>query len=119
AVSYETLAKRDRKAKHLQVAAYLEQAWGEDEEEIVEVMASHYLEAYHLAPEADDAGEIKGRARRMLARAAERAASLAAAEEAQTYFQQAAELSESALERAELTERAGQMALPRGRADDG
>jgi predicted ATPase/class 3 adenylate cyclase len=113
-VAYETLAKRDRKAKHLQVAAYLQQAWGEDEEEIVEVMASHYLEAYRLAPEAEDAGEIKGRARRMLARAAERAASLAAAEEAQTYFQQAAELSESAVERAELTERAGQMSFTRG-----
>src|SRR5206468_5071693 len=33
-IAYETLAKRDRKQKHLHVAAYLEEAWGEDEEEI-------------------------------------------------------------------------------------
>jgi class 3 adenylate cyclase/tetratricopeptide (TPR) repeat protein len=116
-IAYETLAKRDRKAKHLSVAAYLEDAWGEDEEEIVEVVASHYLEAYRLAPEAEDGAEIKEQAQRMLVRAAERAASLAAAEEAETYFQQAAQLTDSTLERAELTERAGQMAFTRGHAD--
>jgi class 3 adenylate cyclase/tetratricopeptide (TPR) repeat protein len=117
-VAYETLAKRDRKTKHLQAAAYLEQAWGQDEEEIVEVVASHYLEAYGLAPTDTDAGGIKERARRMLARAGERAASLAAAQEAQSYFRQAAELTDSALERAELTERTGQMAFTLGRAED-
>jgi class 3 adenylate cyclase/tetratricopeptide (TPR) repeat protein len=117
-VAYETLSKRDRKAKHLRVAEYLERAWGEDEEEIVEVVASHYVEAYELAPDADDAGEIRGRARGMLARAAERAASLAAAREAEAYFMQAAELADSGPERAELVERAGQMAILRGRTDE-
>src|SRR5207249_11111534 len=85
-VAYETLSRKDRKDKHLTVAEYLERAWGEEEEEIVEVVASHYVEAYGLAPEADDAGDIRGRARTMLARAAERAASLAAAREAEVYF---------------------------------
>jgi class 3 adenylate cyclase/tetratricopeptide (TPR) repeat protein len=117
-VAYETLAKRDRKAKHLQAATFLEQAWGEEEEEIVEVAASHYLEAYRLAPGDTDAGGIKERARRMLARAGERAASLAAAQEAHIYFRQAAELTDSALERAELTERTGQMAFTLGRTED-
>ncbi len=117
-VAYETLAKRDRKDKHLRVAAYLERAWGAEEEEIVEVVASHYVEAYRLAPEADDAAEIQGRARRMLVRAAERAASLAATEEAETYFRQAASIADNALERAELTERAGQMAFLRGRTEE-
>jgi predicted ATPase/class 3 adenylate cyclase len=117
-VAYETLAKRDRKSKHLAVAAYLERAWGKEEEEIVEIVASHYLEAYRLAPEAEDATDVRDRARRMLLRAAERAASLAAAEEAQTYFRQAADLTNSALERAEHTERAGQMAYMRGRLEE-
>ena len=117
-VAYETLAKRDRKVKHLRVAAYLERAWGEDEEEIVEVVASHYVEAYRLAPDAEDAGEIQTRARRMLVRAAEKAASLAAVEEAETYFRQAAAIAESGLDRAELTEQAGQMAFLRGRTDE-
>jgi predicted ATPase/class 3 adenylate cyclase len=113
-VAYETLSKKDRKDKHLQVAAYLERAWGEEEEEIVEVVASHLVEAYRLAPDADDAAHIGDRARRMLIRAAERSASLAAAAEAQSYFQQAAELTSSALERAELVERTGQMAFNLG-----
>ena len=114
-VAYETLAKRDRKERHLRVAGYLERAWGEgEEEEVVEVVASHYLDAYRLAPEAEGAAEIRAKARRMLVRAAERAASLAAAGEAQRYFERAAELTDSAQERAELAERAGQMAVLRG-----
>ncbi len=117
-VAYETLSKQDRKAKHLHVAAYLEGAWGEDEEEIVEVVASHLLEAYRLAPDTPDGPQVRERARRMLMRAAERSASLAAAAEAQTYFQQAAELADSPLERAELAERAGQMAGLRGRLEE-
>jgi class 3 adenylate cyclase/tetratricopeptide (TPR) repeat protein len=116
-VAYETVSKKDRKDKHLRVAAYLEQAWGEDEEEIVEVVAAHLLDAYRLAPDADDASGIGERARRMLVRAAERSASLAAAEEAMTYFQQAAELTESTLGRAELMERTGQMAFALGRVE--
>lgn len=113
-VAYETLAKRDRRAKHLAAATYLEGAWSTDAEEIVEVVASHYLEAWRLDPDATDAQEIKGKAREMLVRAADRAAALAAAEEAQSAFQRAAELSETELERAALTERAGEMAEKRG-----
>jgi len=117
-VAYETLTKRDRKLKHLAVAAYLERAWGDEEEEIVEVVASHYVDAYVLAPDADDAGQIRDKARGMLVRAAERAASLAAGAEAGNYFRQAAELSDSDLERAELTERAGEMAWLLGQSDE-
>src|SRR5439155_5300394 len=105
-------------ARHLAVAAYLETAWGMEEEEIVEVVASHYLEAFRAAPEATDAGDIRARAREMLVRAAERAASLAASEEALRYFEQALELAEEPLERAELHERAGRMAWIAGRAPE-
>jgi class 3 adenylate cyclase/tetratricopeptide (TPR) repeat protein len=117
-VAYETLSKKDRRTRHLQAAAYLEQAWGEGEEEIVEVVADHLLQAYRLAPEDEEAEQIKTRARQMLTRAAERAASLAAGEEAQGYFAQAAELTDSTLERAELTERAGEMAELRGHPEE-
>ena len=54
-----------------------------DEDEVVEVVASHYVAAYEAAPDAEDAAEIKSKARGMLARAGERAASLAASAEAQ------------------------------------
>jgi class 3 adenylate cyclase/tetratricopeptide (TPR) repeat protein len=117
-VAYETLAKRERRAKHLTVATYLERAWSDEAEEIVEVLASHYLEAWRLDPEAPDAQEIKAKAREMLVRAAERAAGLAAAEEAESAFERAAELSGSELERAALIERAGEMAELRGKPEE-
>jgi len=105
-VAYETLAKKDRKARHLAAAAHLEQAWGSTEQEVAGVVAAHYLDAYSAAPEADDASEIKAVARERLAQAAERAASLAATEEARRYFEQAATLADEPLRRAELLERA-------------
>jgi tetratricopeptide (TPR) repeat protein len=116
-VAYETLSRQERRSRHLAAAAHLESAFP-DEEEIVEVLASHYLDAYRAAPEAEDAGEIKVRARAMLTRAGERAASLAAAREAQRYFEQAAELADDALTSADLEDRAGQMAWRRGRAEE-
>jgi class 3 adenylate cyclase len=111
-VAYETLSKRDRRAKHLAAAAFLSASLADDE--VVEVLAAHYLSAYRAAPEAPDALEIKERAREALAQAGERAASLAAAAEAQRYFEQAAELSEDKLVHAALTDRAGQMAWRAG-----
>ncbi|MFZ0169629.1 MAG: adenylate/guanylate cyclase domain-containing protein [Candidatus Dormiibacterota bacterium] len=117
-VAYETLSKRERRSKHLAVATYLERTWGRDAEEIVEVLASHYLEAWRLDPDEPGAREIKNKAREMLVRAAERAAALAAAEEAELAFVRAAELSESGLDKAALTERAGEMAELRGRPDE-
>jgi tetratricopeptide (TPR) repeat protein len=109
-VAYETLAKRERKTRHLAAAAHLEQSFGSAEQEIVEVVAAHYRDAYEAAPDDPDAGEIKAKAREMLARAGERAASLAAGEEAQRYFENAVELADDPLVEAELRERAGEMA---------
>ena len=109
-VAYEMLARRDRKVRHLKAAAYLEEAFGAGELEVVEVVASHYLSAHEAAPDDEDAGETRRKASDMLRRAGERAASLAAAEEAERYFEQAAELSSEPLVQAELYERAGEMA---------
>jgi class 3 adenylate cyclase/tetratricopeptide (TPR) repeat protein len=109
-VAYETLSKRERRARHLAAAAHLRAAFAADEDEVVEVIASHYLAAHEAGPDAADAAEIKEKARAMLARAGERAASLAAAAEARRYFEQAAELTEDRSERAALLGRAGEMA---------
>ena len=115
-VAYETLAKADRKTRHLAAAAYLVQAFGAGEQEIVEVIAAHYVDAFRAAPDADDAPEIKLKAQQMLTRAGERAASLAANDEAQHYFERAAELSDDPLVEAALRERAGTTAWVGGRA---
>jgi predicted ATPase/class 3 adenylate cyclase len=116
-VAYDTLARRDRRERHLAAAAHLEQVWGPAEHEIAEVIAAHYLDAYRAAPDAPDAGEIGARARASLAQAAERAASLAATEEAQRYYEQAAELATEQSEQAALLEKAGDMALQGFRLD--
>ena len=70
-VAYETLSKRERKARHLAAAAQLERAFG-SEQEVVEVLASHYLAAYEAAPEDYDARAVQA-ARRRAARARGRA----------------------------------------------
>jgi class 3 adenylate cyclase/tetratricopeptide (TPR) repeat protein len=115
-VAYETLSKRDRKTRHLSAAAHLERAFA-SEQEVVEVLASHYLAAYEAARQDKDADEIKRRAGELLARAGERAASLAASEEAAHYFEQAASIAEDPLEKARLLERSGEMAFRAGRSE--
>ena len=117
-VAYDTLSRKDRKTRHLAVARYLEADWGPEDPEIVEVLAAHYLEAYRAAPDEPDAAEIKAAARDRLTRAAERAASLAANEEAQRYFGDAAELADEPLMRAELLENAGEAARKGARFDE-
>jgi class 3 adenylate cyclase/tetratricopeptide (TPR) repeat protein len=110
-IAHDTLSRKERKARHLAAARHFEQSWGPDEAEIVEVVASHYLDAYRADPEAPDAAEIRLAARDALARAGRRAASVAANEEAQRYFEQAAELAEQDPRlQAELFEQAGTMA---------
>ena len=116
-VAYDTLSKKDRKAKHLAAAMFIEQGWAGEEEEIVEVVAAHYLAAYEAAPEAPDAEDIRGKAREQLVHAGERAASLAAPLDAERVFEQAAGLTDDPLVRAELLERAGTMALAGGRQE--
>jgi class 3 adenylate cyclase/tetratricopeptide (TPR) repeat protein len=117
-VAYDTLAKRDRKAKHLAVARYLESSWGPEDEEIVQVVASHYLDAYRAAPADPDAAEIKSKARETLVRAARRAESLAAHEEAWRYFDRALELTEDELQRAGLLEQSGEQARSAGKVQE-
>ncbi|HXM71441.1 MAG TPA: hypothetical protein VN970_09920, partial [Thermoanaerobaculia bacterium] len=114
-VAYETLSKRDRKEKHLAVAAWYENSWGGEESDVVEVVAAHYLEAYNLAPQDPDADRVKDRAADVLFQAGERAASLAANSEAERYFEQAARLVPDSARKAEMHERAGQMAARSGR----
>ncbi|MDP9298469.1 MAG: hypothetical protein M3O98_07355 [Actinomycetota bacterium] len=116
-VAYETISRKGRKAKHLAAARFLSSVWSAEEDEIVDVVAAHYLDAYEAAPGDPDAEEIRSKAREMLVRAAERAASLAANLEAQRAFERALELTDDPVVKAELHEQAGTMARIGGRAD--
>jgi class 3 adenylate cyclase/tetratricopeptide (TPR) repeat protein len=117
-VAYETISKRERKAKHLAAADFLSSLGSAEEDEAVEVVASHYLDAHAAAPDDADAEEIRAKARTMLVRAAERAGSLAANAEAQRAFERAIELTDDPLLKAELHDRAGTAAATGARTDE-
>ena len=93
-VAYDTLSRRDRKTRHLQVATHLRAAFAGDGEEVAEIIARHYLDALEAVPDDRDAGEIRGQAIGALIRAAERAERTGAPARAAASYAAAAELSQ-------------------------
>jgi class 3 adenylate cyclase/tetratricopeptide (TPR) repeat protein len=94
-VAYDTLSRRDRKARHLAVAAHLRAAFPGDGEEVTDVIARHYLDALDAIPDAPDAGQIRGQAITALVRAAERAARTGAPGLAAASYATAAQLTQA------------------------
>jgi predicted ATPase/class 3 adenylate cyclase len=110
-ITYEMLARSERRALHLAAATFLTESAGIEPDEIAEVIAAHYRDAYKVAPNADDAALVRSRALEWLRRAGERSAALAATEDARRAFDDAAALAGDDLERAALLERAGELAF--------
>jgi class 3 adenylate cyclase/predicted ATPase len=106
-VAYGTLSRRARKAKHVAAAQHLEETWPGELRDIAEVLASHYMEAIQVEPNAEDVDVLRASARERLISAGQAAGSLALGPEADRYFEQAAELADTDIERAELFEQAG------------
>ena len=71
-VAYGTQSRRDRKTRHLKVAAHLRAAFP-GVGEMADVIARHYLDALQAVPEDSDNDEIRAQAIGILIRAAERA----------------------------------------------
>jgi hypothetical protein len=94
-VAYDTLSRRDRKARHLAVAAHLRAAFPGDGEEVAEVIARHYLDALDAVPDDPDAGQIRGRAVAALTRAADRAVRTGAPARAAASYAAAARLTQA------------------------
>ena len=91
-VAYDTLSRRDRKTRHLTVAAHLRAAFPGDGEEVADVIARHYLDALDAVPDDRDAEEIRGQAIVALTRAAERAGRTGAPALAAASYASAAQL---------------------------
>jgi class 3 adenylate cyclase/predicted ATPase len=91
-VAYDTLARRDRKTRHLQVAAHLRAVFAGDGEEVADVIARHYQDALHAVPDDSDAAEIRGQAIAALIRGAERAGRIGAPARGAASYAAAAEL---------------------------
>ncbi len=49
-VARSTLSRRDRKVRHLAVAEYLRSTFADDGEEVMDVVARHYLDALDAVP---------------------------------------------------------------------
>jgi class 3 adenylate cyclase len=102
-VAYNTLAKRDRKVRHLAAARFFE---GLETDELAGALAGHYLAAQGYATEGPEADTLAAQARVALRGAAERAAALGSHEQAIAFLEHALAVSPAAADRADLHERA-------------
>ncbi len=101
-VAYGTLAKRDRRAKHLAAARYYE-ALGD--EAVAGMLATHYVDAYLAAPDGAEGAAIAGQARIALRAAADRASALGSHDQAIAFLERARTVTPDPVEEAELIER--------------
>ena len=115
-VAYDTLARRDRKARHLAAAEVLESE--PDADSVPAVLASHYLDAYAAAGQDDDAPAIAERAVDLLQRAAQLARDLGAPAEARRHLETALTLVTDAEAVGRITEGAARAALASGSTSD-
>jgi class 3 adenylate cyclase len=107
-VAYNTLARKDRKTRHLAAARHFESL---ATDELAGGLAGHYLAAQRLAADEAEANALAAQARIALRGAAERAAALGAYEQARTFLEQALEVTTEPADRAELHERAYAISL--------
>ncbi|HET7677268.1 MAG TPA: adenylate/guanylate cyclase domain-containing protein [Candidatus Limnocylindrales bacterium] len=114
-VAYQTLARKDRRARHLAAARYFE-SLGDDE--LAGVLASHYMDAFRATPPGPEADALATQARLALRGAAERAAALYSHAQALSYLAQALEVTADPAERAVLLQRAAESAHAAGRFDE-
>ena len=90
-VAYDTMSRRDRKARHLIVAAHLGSVFGD---EVAEVISRHYLDALAAVPDAPDVPEIRTQAISVLVRAGDRALRTGAGGSAASNYASAAQQTE-------------------------
>jgi class 3 adenylate cyclase/predicted ATPase len=118
-VAYDTLSRRDRKTRHLAVAAHLRAVFADDGEEMADVIARHYLDALNAIPDDPDVTDIRSQAIGALIRAGERAERTGASARAAASYATAAELSTADQDGGEpaagaLWERAAEAAIANG-----
>src|SRR5450756_531051 len=97
-VAYNTLAKRDRKVRHLAAARFFESL---ATDELAGGLASHYLAAQRLAGDGAEADALAAQARISLRAAAERATTLGSHEQALVFLDQALEVTTDPADRAD------------------
>ncbi len=114
-VAYGTLARRDRRARHLAAARYYE-ALGDDE--LAGVLAAHYFAAYQAAPEGREGEAVAIQAKLALRGAADRARALGSHEQVFIFLEQARTVATDPVEQTELLELMGAAADQLGRFEE-
>ena len=107
-VAYNTLAKRDRKERHLAAARHFESI-GSDE--LSGALARHYLAAHENAPDGAEADALAVQARITLRAAGDRALALGSWLQATELLRSALTVTTADEERAEILERLGDAAV--------
>ena len=115
-VAYGTLARRERRERHLAAARYLE-SLGDDE--LAGVVASHFVSAYRAAPDGPAGEAVAAQARVSLLASADRAESLGALGQAIEALTSALEVTRDPGDHARLLERAGFLHVLMSRYDEG
>ncbi len=95
-VAYDSLPKRDRAAKHLDVARWAEETLADRQDEMVELLAAHYLAALRYeeefaAPDSERLRDLRHKTYTYARRAGSRADALANKEQAARWFRTAVE----------------------------
>jgi class 3 adenylate cyclase/tetratricopeptide (TPR) repeat protein len=114
-VAYNTLAKRDRKRRHLAAARFFESL---DSDELAGGLAGHYLAAHANATDGPETDALAAQARIALTAAADRAVNLGSHDQALTFFRQALTVTTDPTEEAEFLERAGESASAAAHHDE-
>ncbi|MDH4334385.1 MAG: AAA family ATPase [Chloroflexota bacterium] len=115
-VAYGTLARRDRRARHLAAARYFE---SQGDDELAGMLAQHYLDAYRAQPEGEEGAAVATQARIALRAAAQRAAALGSHRQAHRYLSDALEAVTDPGEELELQRAAARAAGHAGLLEDG
>jgi len=111
-VAYSTLARPERRSRHLAAARYFEAVASD---EVAAVLAQHYTAAHGASPAGPEADALANQARLALRGAAERAAALGGHAQAADFYRQAIAVTADQPERAALLERASAELLQTGR----
>jgi class 3 adenylate cyclase/tetratricopeptide (TPR) repeat protein len=103
-VAYSTLAKRDRRTRHLAAARHFESV---GEESLAGVLAEHYLAAWRNSSAGEERDTLAAQARVALRAASDRALRLFAFGQAATFLERSLEVAPSEGEQLEIRERIG------------
>ena len=115
-IAYGMLSRRERKPRHLAAAEHLRRLFANDGEDVAEMIAAHYLEAWRAATGDADLEQLRADTVSALCRAARRAVTVGSPEAAERAYRTARELERDEAQRAALTQAAGRMAWQSGRA---